>query len=301
MMYVPGDRSFETDSEVEAVAFSKDGGQLAAACRDGKIRVFNTRTGAADRMVPNASSNLAPGGRYATASREGAIALRSWDAEQPARELKAAAPRVASVTASADGALIAGAGPAGETGSENLMRVWDASGRERFRSPAGVGGMSRMAFSPDGRWLVAGSYDADVRIWDTSNGELKRKIEDLTVSMFDIVFSPDGRQVAMGGVDRIVYLWDTSSWQLKRKLAGQPEMISALAFSPDGQRLVSGGFDEMAFKNPAHVLLWDLASGKILRTVKTTQRTARLAYAPDGKTFAVADRGKRVALWAASE
>lgn len=298
-MFVPGDRVLESESEVESVAFSRDG-SLAAACRDNRIRIWNLRSGTVERTVSDASTNLlAAPGHFATIAADGKVTVRSWDTGQVARQMAPPTPKAGGLVASADGTLLAGSSRAADTGSDNLVRVWDASGRERFRSLAGVGGISRMVFSPDGAVLVAGSYDADVRVWDTRNGELKTKIEELTVSMFDMAFSPDGRHFAAAGVDRIVYLWDAASWKLVRKLTGQPEMISALAFSPDGKLLATGGFDELAFKNPAHVLLWDLASGKPRRTVNTDSRVARVAFSPDGKLVAVADRGKKIRLWAA--
>ncbi len=299
-MWVPGDRILESESEAESVAFSKDGSLLAAGCRDNRIRVWNLRSGALERTVADASTNLlAAGGHFAKVAADGKVTVKSWETGDVMRQLAPPAPKPAGVVASPDGSLVAASSRAYDTGSENLVRVWDAAGRERFHSLAGVGGITRMVFSPDGSMLVAGSYDADVRVWDTRNGELKTKIEELTVSMFDMVFSPDGRQFAAAGVDRIVYLWDAATWKLTRKLTGQPEMISALAFSPDGKRIVSGGFDEMAFQNPAHVLVWDLASGKVLRTVKSDSRVARVAFSPDGKLVAVADRKKKVWLWAA--
>lgn len=300
-MFVPGDRILESQSEVESVAFSKNGALLAAGCRDGKIRVWNLASGALERTVEAKGANLlAAHGHFSTVGADGSIAIRSWESDQTVRQVPAPRPRAFAVVSSPDGKLIAGAGRAADTGSENLVRVWDSTGKERFQSLAGVGGISRMVFSPNGEFLIAGSYDADLRVWDTRNGELKRKVEELTVSMFDMTFSPDGKHLATAGVDRIVYLWETANWRLVRKLTGQPEMIAALAFSPDGRQLATGGFDEMAFKNPAHVMIWDLASGKTLRTVNSTQRVARLSYSPDGKLVAVADRGKKVNLWAVS-
>src|SRR5436190_18597102 len=48
-------------------------------------------------------------------------------------------------------------------GSEYLAGIWDDAGTERRSLAAGLGGVSAMAFSPDGLAFAAASYDTNVR------------------------------------------------------------------------------------------------------------------------------------------
>ena len=112
-------------------------------------------------------------------------------------------------------------------------------------------------------------------------------------------FSPDGKWLATAGVDRTVYLWDTKTWKLARKLTGHGEMISALAFSADGKRIVTGGFREITQTAPVKIVLWDSASGKMLRTFDAPRRVSSTVFSPDGKWIAAAFRDKTVQIFAA--
>ncbi len=153
-----------------------------------------------------------------------------------------------------------------------------------------------MALSPDGGTLVAASYDTNVRAFSTRNGELLRLIEELPVTMFAIVFSPDGKFLATAGADRIVYLWDTKTWKLARKLTGQPEMIQSMDFSPDGRRILTGGFSDLTTQHPVQIILWDVVSGKALRTLPAPHAVRAVAFSPDGRVAASGCQ-KEVSLW----
>jgi WD40 repeat protein len=301
---LPGDRVIASDAEVGDIAFSADGKTLAGVCRDGKLRLWDARSGSLERTLAWDAGDRAvtlpnPADLLAAVGSEGGIKI--WDTRTGQRTVRVSgvSSGVRRLAFSRDGKRVAASGPLVEHRSEDVVRVWEESGKERLSLPAGLGGISAMAFSPDGSTLVAASYDTDVRAWSTRNGELLRLVEELPVATFAMVFSPDGRYLAAAGVDRTIYLFDARSWQIARKLSGQPEMISALAFSPDGQLLASGGFSELTYENPVKVLLWDVASGKVARSVTAPHRVESVAFSPDGALLAVSNREKAVRLWSA--
>jgi WD40 repeat protein len=194
--------------------------------------------------------------------------------------------------------LIAVAGGDPKTPSGNRIQVVDRSGKTRFQVTAGVGGISAMAFSPDGSTLAAVGYDADVRVWDARTGNVQHVIEELKVAMFDTAFSPDGKVLVTAGADRTIYLWDTQTWKLGRKITGQPETITVIRFSPDGSMLVTGGLDERNFNAPVKVILWDFATGRKIQTWTAEHSVRALSLSPDGQQLAFADGTKQVKLFA---
>lgn len=87
-----------------------------------------------------------------------------------------------------------------------------ASGSVRARLKTGPKtGANAIAFSPGGRLLAAGGYDAIIRIWALPEGRIVHQfrpegnLEDCDVLALD--FSPDGRSLASGHRDMSVRMW----------------------------------------------------------------------------------------------
>jgi WD40 repeat protein len=296
------DRTLTSDSPALLVSFAERGKNVAALCGDGKLRVWDAQSGALLRTDAKDGTSL-PGtflsgtDEFATVDRSGGIQIWSITKKPLVRQLPAIAPRATRLAFSGDRSRVATAHMPDRQSGVNTIRVRDGAGKDLFAVPAGIGGISILGFSPDGSSMVAGSYDADLRVWNARNGELVRLIDSLPVSMFAFSFSSDGKWLATAGADRSVYVWDTADWKLVRRIADLPEMISALAFSPDGRRLVTGGFSELTMAHPVTLILWDVATAKQLRVIRAPRRTAAVAFSPDGRQVASLHGQASIHLW----
>jgi hypothetical protein len=108
----------------------------------------------------------------------------------------------------------------------------------------------RMSVDKAGRYIVTGSYDKTVRVWDTATGTLQRTIRlpagPGNVGIVEAVaLSPDGKTVAAGGWtkgiagEEQIYLFDRENGRLIARLGGLPDVVFHLTFSPDGKRLAA--------------------------------------------------------------
>ena len=99
-----------------------------------------------------------------------------------------------------------------------------------------------MAFSPDGKWLAAGSWNNQVQVQDVRHlAQEPYKLLDHRGSVFNVQFSPDGQWLATSSNDQTVRLWNPDNFTAAPViLRGHNAGIGWLAFSPDGHLLLSG-------------------------------------------------------------
>jgi WD40 repeat protein/serine/threonine protein kinase len=154
--------------------------------------------------------------------------------------------------------------------------------------------VTSVAFSPDGRWIVSGSYDGTANVWDAASGQVTLTLDAQTGPVTCIAFSSDGKRIASGTTGRMIQVWDAANGQALRALKGHTRPIAAVAFSPDGSRIASGSWDKT-------VKVWDAGTGSELHTLKGhTESVASVAFSPDGKRIASGSDDKTVKVWDAS-
>jgi WD40 repeat protein len=83
-----------------------------------------------------------------------------------------------------------------------------------------------VAFSPDGKQVVSGSWDNTVRLWDAATGTALQTLEGHLSSVASVAFSPDGKQVVSGSWDNIVRLWDAATGTALQRLEGLQLTVS---------------------------------------------------------------------------
>ena len=154
-----------------------------------------------------------------------------------------------------------------------------------------------LAFSPDGRRLVAAANDGEVRMWDVADGNgvarEQPRLRNAGRPVQSVAFSPDGNRVAAGSSDASVSLWDVSGRpELLQTMSGHTLAVNSVAFSSDGTTLVSGGDD-------GGVVLWDVATGHQVGDSLTGHDgpVRSVAFSVDGRTVFSGGDDRQVVLW----
>jgi WD40 repeat protein len=96
-----------------------------------------------------------------------------------------------------------------------------------------------MAYSPDGRRLIAATGGSSVTMWDVTTGQETVSLRGHAGQVLGGAFSPDGQRIVTGSADKTVKLWDVQTGQETLTLQGHKSLVWGVAFSGDGQRIVS--------------------------------------------------------------
>ncbi len=260
------------------LVWSNDGNRIAASTPNG-IVLFDRATLARIRTIDEGeyteSAAFSPDGtRVACTCDEGLIKI--WDVQtgQLLKSLKDDESFFTSVAINPNSTQLVG-------GTRNgRLKVWDASGERLLFTVDGLGiEVSPLAFSPDGRRLLAASsLTGNVRLWEAATGKLIYAFPDYSMG-FGIEFSPDGTRIAQSHQPGIVLeVWDVNSAKLLTTIRGIE--VIRFAFSADSRTLICLCREG--------ILQWDASTGKPLRTLSSYEREFfSLAVSPDGKLLAV--------------
>ncbi|MEO5329570.1 MAG: WD40 repeat domain-containing protein [Magnetococcus sp. THC-1_WYH] len=148
-----------------------------------------------------------------------------------------------------------------------------------------------IAFSPDGKTIVSGSWDKTIRLWERASGKSIAILERHSGPVLSVAFSPDGKTIASGSGDKTIRLWERASGKLIATLEGHSNWVNSVAFSPDGKTIASGSEDKT-------IRLWNRASGKSIATLEGHSNTVNsVTFSPDGNAIASGSDDKTIRLW----
>jgi len=124
------------------------------------------------------------------------------------------------------------------------IHLWDAETGELIRQFEGHSdAVTRVQFSPDGRWLLSGSIDETLRLWDVETGAEIRRFDGHTGGVMSIDFSADGRSIASGASDGAIKVWDAESGDLLRQMTGHSGQVNQVYFANEDRNIWSSSDD----------------------------------------------------------
>jgi WD40 repeat protein len=279
---VRGHRSY-----IYPVAYSPDGRWIASGSWDHTIRLWDARTGHTCAVLRHPSRVLClafgPDGSWLVSGCGDDDRLRIWDVTTGRRQkvLRGPGGTIDWVAVSPDGKTVAAIGP-----GRNASLVETATGRT-----VPFGKKTRLAFSPDGRWLAgAAESPPGIFLWDARTRRKAAELPGHEAGVQSVVFSPDGRRLLSVGPDQGIRLWelDTGSSQ---ELRGHTGQVYAAAFHPDGTRVAAAGREGI-------IWLWDTAGGEVVARLQGhTNYVWSLAFSPDGKTLVSGSGDATLRFW----
>jgi RNA polymerase sigma factor (sigma-70 family) len=148
----------------------------------------------------------------------------------------------------------------------------------------------RVTFSADGKMLLLGTYGGLIHRWDLTAGKELPPLSKHHCTVTGMYTLPDGRTLVSTGEDGVIRRWDLKTGREEIEPASY-EGHSKGVYSPDGRFVAVGDAR-------GRIDLWDGWDGKLVRTLQQEgAAVAHLAFAPDGKLLAAAQRSGTVKFW----
>ena len=276
------------------VRYAPDGSVLASGGSDGRVKLWDARTGRELRALDGHEGDVnmvafAPDGTLLASAGDDRTA-RVWDLRtgQLRFALTGNPGRVYSVLFSGDGRLLI-------TGGQGSgVRLWDArTARAEGSLPAED--VSSLALSPREGRLVIACRDKPVRFYDLAGRAFSRSLGPRHRGQIDdLAFSPDGEVLASASRDFTARLWSVQAGAEKAVLRGHFNAVHGIAFSPDGRLVATAGRDTT-------VRLWDLEGTPQGLLRGHTDCVWSVAFSPDGTRLASGSADGSVRLWNHSE
>lgn len=148
-----------------------------------------------------------------------------------------------------------------------------------------------VAFSPDGKGLLAGSADGTLKLWDVKTGEEIRSYPGHAAKVASVAFSSDGQRIVTGSWDATAKLWDAATAEVIRTFSGHRDSVEQAGLSPDGTKVVTSCWDGTA-------KIWDATTGNEIRTLSGHAQCVDWAeFSPDSTKVVTAGYDGTVRLW----
>lgn len=177
-------------------------------------------------------------------------------------------------------------------------------------------GAETVAYSTDGRRLAAGGK-LGIKVWDSATGQVVWEWTQNPSVVRAVRYSPDGGRLAVlctsghltlraAGTGAFQMAIQPSEPDRPAAFVGpdtdtSPRSSSSACFSPDGRWLATGHY-YASFPHGVggEVRVWEVATGKQVRTIETPVGVMSVAFTPDGRWIVSGEAIGKARMWDSS-
>ena len=273
---------------LNCVAYTHDGTKITTASDDGKIKLWDTVSGHcivtfADHASgvtaiehPRMKRNV-----FFTASLDGTV--RAYDLVRYRNFRTFTAPerlQFTCLSVDASGEVIA----AGSLDSFDI-HLWSVQTGQLLDRLAGhEGPISCVAFAQHSSFLVSGSWDRTIRIWDVFGRSAQVEPLQMTSDIQCLAIRPDGKELCAAGLDGQIIFWDVQEGVQTNVIDGRMDIqggrlatdrrsaansaanktFTSICYTGDGQCVLAGGTSKW-------ICLYDVETGGLINKFSVSE------------------------------
>ena len=217
--------------------------------------------------------------------------IKVWDLTQKRniKELSGHESSVSSVSSNSNGTTFASGG------ADGSIIIWNAINYEKtIFDKCHLDEVSFLKYSYDNKWLVSGSLDKSIKVWEVKADRVIEQINVLnnhpdTISALEL--PPYVGKIITGTKSAEIYILDFKTLEKTNILRGHRDAISAIKATPDLAKFVSSSYD-------CSIKIWNILSGFLLATITGHKKPVLcLEIIPDGSKIISGSDDQTVRVW----
>ncbi len=198
------------EGEFRFVIFSDDGNAVASASNDNIIKIWDVATARNIGIFKDESKNYISS--VAINQNSKTLASVTWDKNITIWNM-INHEKISNIKFDFDGNIkvalaIRTDGQILASGTNDKIQLWSiASGEEKQALTVDSGGITALAFSPNGKILASGSDDNKIQIWNLITGKIISTLTGHSGAITSVAFSPDGQKLVSSSDDNTIKIW----------------------------------------------------------------------------------------------
>ena len=150
-----------------------------------------------------------------------------------------------------------------------------------------------LTYSPDGRYIVSGSWDKSIIVWDSKTGEkLFGPLFAHSDAVLSVAFDPAGERFVTSSEDCTVTIWDANTFTpIHKNLRAHGDAVASVQYILDGRFILSSSYDQT-------VKVWDPKTGRVISEPGNHDwEVWKTTFSHDGRWAASVGRDFQVRIW----
>lgn len=291
-----GRKRERTGGAIWTTEFSRDGKYLAAAGKDGVVRIWTVISTPEERRLEEQEEAAASGERLS------APVFR----ERPVREFSGHSSEIIDLSWSKNNFLLS-------TSMDKTVRLWHASRDDCLCQFKHKDVVTKVAFHPtDDRFFIAGSLDMTLRLWSIPDKQIvwSTQLPDLITA---VAFTPDGKTAIAGLLNGLCMLYETEGLKFQSQIHAKSSRgknskgskitginTMAMPLNSGGNGTVPGDVKIMVSTNDSRIRVYNLRDGSLDTKIKghenaCTQISA--TFSDDAQYIISGSENKKAFIW----